>query len=299
MHVFITGVTGFVGSALAQRLLDCGYTVTGVGRSPEHTAIQHPQFRYLSADTTRQGPWQDAVGEAQAVINLAGTSIFHRWTDSSKDNMRSSRIQTTRNVVEALPSGKSVTFCSASGVGFYGSRGGDILTEREPSGEDFLAKMSVDWELEAGRASDKGARVAVMRFGVVLGRHGGALAKMLPAFKSFVGGPIGPGTQWFSWIHLDDIVGAVLFAFEHDSVEGPVNFCAPNPVRNRDLAKAIGEVLRRPAFLSAPAFAVRLALGEFGSVLLDSQRAIPGKLLDCGYDFRYAHIRDAVAASVA
>lgn len=299
MHVLITGATGFVGSALARWLLDGGHAVTGVGRSSANPAVHHPQFRYLSADTTRQGSWQDAVGEAQAVVNLAGTNIFHRWTDATKEVMRSSRIRTTRNVVEALPPGASVTLCSASGVGFYGSRGDDVLTEREPSGDDFLAKLSVDWEREAMRASEKGARVVLMRFGVVLGQQGGAMAKMLPAFKSFVGGPLGPGTQWFSWIHLEDVLGAVRFAFEHAAVQGAVNFSAPNPVRNRDLAKSIGEVLHRPAFMPAPAFAVRLALGEFGSVLLDSQRAIPQKLLDCGYRFKYPEIRDAVAACAA
>ena len=229
-----------------------------------------------------------------AVVNLAGKSIFRRWSKSYKKEIYDSRILTTRNVVDALPTDRSVTLCSASGAGYYGNRGDDLLKEDEKAGDDFLASVSVDWEAEAFKGSDKGVRVAVMRFGVVLGKGGGALAKMIPAFKSLVGGPIGSGTQWFPWMHLTDLMAAMLFIFKHPQVSGPLNFCAPNPVRNRGLAKTLGEVLGRPAIMPAPAFMIRMVLGEFGNVLLDSQHTIPDKLLTYGFEFQYPDIRSAL-----
>jgi uncharacterized protein (TIGR01777 family) len=234
-----------------------------------------------------------------AVVNLAGKSIFRRWSKSYKKEIYGSRILTTRNVVDALPTDRSVTLCSASGAGYYGNRGDDLLNEDEKAGDDFLASVSVDWEAEAFKGTDKGVRVAVMRFGVVLGKGGGALAKMIPAFKAFVGGPIGSGTQWFPWMHLTDLMAAMLFIFEHPQVSGPLNFCAPNPVRNRGLAKTLGEVLGRPAIMPAPAFMIRMVLGEFGNVLLDSQHTIPDKLLTYGFEFQYPDIKSAIRAVVA
>jgi uncharacterized protein (TIGR01777 family) len=198
-----------------------------------------------------------------------------------------------------LPADKNITFCSASGAGYYGNRGDDILKEDDKSGDDFLASVSMDWENEALQAADKGIRVAIMRFGVILSKHGGAMAKMLPAFKSFVGGPLGSGNQWFPWMHIDDLMAAIEFIIENQEVSGPLNFCAPNPARNRDLAKAIGAVLKRPSFMPAPAFMIRMAMGEFGNVLLDSQRTVPDKLLQYGFKFKYADIKSAIQAVVS
>jgi uncharacterized protein (TIGR01777 family) len=298
VKVFITGGLGFVGSHLIPHLLNRNYHVTAVGRSARQDSIVHDNFHYLAADTTRPGSWQAALEDADAVINLAGVSIFKRWTQKYKKEIRDSRLLTTRNVVSALPAGKSITFCSASGAGYYGNRFDDVLDDDQPPGDDFLARLSIDWENEALRAAAKDVRVVAMRFGVVLARNGGALSKMIPAFKAFMGGPMGNGRQWFPWIHLDDLIAALMFVLEHPQTGGPFNFCAPEPVTNRDLAAALGKILRRPAFMPAPAFVMRLILGEFSQVLLGSQRTVPRKLLDYGFEFEYPDIGKALAAIV-
>ena len=298
MNIFITGGSGFVGSNLAKLLLQRGHQVTAIGRSEPQHRFDRENYRFVAADTTCKGPWQKELADADAVVNLAGATIFRRWTEKYKKQIYDSRILTTRNVVEALPSGTNLTLCSASGAGYYGSRGDDVLKEDESAGRDFLAGVSIDWEKEALLASAKGVRVAVMRFGVILGKNGGAMSKLIPAFKLFVGGPLGDGNQWFPWLHLDDLTAAILFALEHPEVSGPLNFCAPNPVRNRELAQALGEVLSRPSFMPAPAFMIRLAMGEFGDVFLGSQRTVPDKLLNHGFSFQYPEIKEAIRAIV-
>jgi uncharacterized protein (TIGR01777 family) len=279
-------------------LLSRGHKVSAVGRSTDQHRIRHEDYRYISADTTQPGKWQNEVEEAEAVVNLTGATIFKRWTANYKKMIYNSRILTTRHVVAALPEGRKITLCSASGAGYYGNRGDDILKEDEGVGHDFLADVSRDWEKEALQAAAKGARVAVMRFGVVLGKNGGALAKMIPAFKMFVGGSLGSGNQWFPWMHLEDLMAAILFIVEHQDVGGPLNFCAPNPVRYRELAKTLGDVLSRPTFMPAPAFMIRLAMGEFGDVFLGSQRTIPDRLLKHGFSFQYPDIKGAIQAVV-
>jgi uncharacterized protein (TIGR01777 family) len=295
MKIFITGGSGFIGSNLCDYFLRQGHQVTAVGRSPGQK-ISHKNYRYISADTTQAGEWQKALKDVNAVVNLAGKTIFKRWSESYKKLIYDSRVLTTRNVVNALSEGKYITLCSASGAGYYGNRGDDLLNEEEKYGNDFLAGVSVDWEKEAFQAAEKGTRVVAMRFGVILGKDGGALAKMIPAFKFLVGGPIGSGNQWFPWMHLDDLMAAITFVLSHEEIRGPLNFVAPNPVRNRELAKALGKVLKRPAVMPAPAFMIRLALGEFGKVLLDSQRAVPAKLLKYGFRFQYPDIEEALRA---
>ncbi|UCF94779.1 MAG: TIGR01777 family oxidoreductase [Desulfobacterales bacterium] len=298
MKIFITGGAGFIGTNLARYLLSQGHHVTAVGRPSSPRRLQHENWLYIAADTTQEGPWQDALQDTDAVVNLAGASIFKRWTAGYKKRIYDSRILTTRNLVKALPDGRQLTLCSASGAGYYGNRADDILKEDEPPGDDFLAAVAVDWEKEAWAAAAKGVQVVMMRFGVVLGRNGGALAKMIPAYKSFLGGPIGDGRQWFSWIHVEDVIAAIVFAFDHPGIRGPVNFGAPQPVTNRDLAESLGQVLKRPSFMPAPAFMIRLALGEFGSVLLASQRIVPDKLLSHGFQFSYPNIKNALQAAV-
>ena len=294
MKILITGGSGFIGSNLSKYLLSGGHKVTAVSRSADQHRIRHENYRYITADTTRPGSWQKEAEETEAVVNLTGASIFKRWTASYKKMIYNSRILTTRHVVAALPEGRAVTLCSTSGTGYYGNRGDDILREDESVGRDFLAGVSLDWEKEAQRATAKGVRVAVMRFGVVLGKNGGALAKMIPAFKLFVGGSMGSGNQWFPWIYLEDLMAAILFILEHQDVSGPLNFCAPNPVRYRELAKTLGEALGRPSFMPAPAFMIRLAMGEFGDVFLASQRTIPDQLLQHGFSFQYPDIKSAI-----
>jgi uncharacterized protein (TIGR01777 family) len=294
MNVFITGGLGFVGRNLSKFLLQKGNRVTAVGSRKNPALIDHPDFRYISADTTQTGAWQQELGDQQVIINLAGKSIFTRWTEKSKKQIMDSRILTTRNLVGALPAGSPMVFCSTSAVGYYGSRGDDVLTEEAAPGDDFLAAVGKNWEQEALQAQTKGVRVVLTRFGIVLHRDGGAMAKMVPAFRFFLGGPLGSGEQWFPWIHMHDLLSAYKWVIENSEVSGPVNFCAPQPVRNRELVKKLGIALNRPAFMPAPAFMIKLLLGEFGESLLNSQRAIPAKLQKIGFKFRYADMDSAL-----
>ena len=298
MKILITGGSGFVGSNLATLLLSKGHQVIAIGRSEPRHRLDRENYHFVAADTTCKGPWQKEVADSDAVVNLAGATIFKRWTKNYKKKIYDSRVLTTRNVVEALPSGTNLTLCSASGAGYYGSRGDDVLKEDERAGSDFLAGVSIDWEKEALLASTKGVRVAVMRFGVILGKNGGAMSKLIPAFKMFVGGPLGDGNQWFPWLHLDDLLAAIVFVLERPEVSGPLNFCAPNPIRNRQLAQTLGAVLSRPSFMPAPAFLIRLTMGEFGDLFLGSQRTVPDKLLSHGFSFQYPDIKGAIQAVV-
>ena len=295
MKIFMTGGTGFVGTYLAKRLISEGQAVTILTQALSGTELKLTELSYLTGNPTTKGKWQEAVRDHDAIINLAGASIFSRWTPEQKRILLSSRIETTRNLVAALPdSAKHITFFSTSAVGYYGFHEDEELIESSPSGEDFLAKLAHDWEQEALRAQDKGARVIITRFGIVLGKNGGALGQMIPLFKYFLGGPLGSGRQWFSWVHMHDLAEAVIFLLSHKDISGPVNLCSPNPLRNKDLGDAIGKVLQRPSFMPTPGFMIRLILGEFGDVLLKGQRVIPQRLLEAGFKFRYPDIEEAL-----
>ena len=294
MKVLITGGLGFVGTQLSNRLLKGGHQVTVVDHSTQPRPYTPQEVTYVAADTTMPGTWQEEVAVQDAVINLAGASIFRRWTAQTKQLMYDSRIRTTRNVVDAMPAKKGALLCSTSAVGYYGFSGDEELVEEDEPGTDFLARLAADWEKEALKAEDKGVRVIITRFGLVLGKTGGVLGQMIPLFNKFVGGALGSGNQWFSWIHMEDLLSAFLFVFNNKDISGPVNFCAPNPVRNRDLAKALGEVLKRPSFVPTPAFMLRLVLGEFGSVVLEGQRVLPSRLLRYDFAFKYPEIREAL-----
>jgi len=294
MNILITGGLGFVGTQLSIRFLGRGHRVTVVDHAPQPRPYTPQEVKYVPADTTVPGAWQGEMEAQHAVINLAGTSIFTRWTKKTKQLIYDSRILTTRNVVEAMPAGKETLLCSTSAVGYYGFRDDGELTEADNPGSDFLARVCTDWEKEAGKAADKGARVVITRFGIVLGKTGGALGQMVPLFKIFAGGPQGTGRQWFSWIHMDDLLDAFVFVFDNKTIHGPVNFCSPNPVRNKDLARALGQVLSRPSFLKTPSFMLRVILGEFGSMILQGQRVIPARLLEHGYTFYHPEIFGAL-----
>ena len=291
MKIFITGGTGFVGKSLAPALVRRGHEVTILTRSGKG---EPGGASLVEGDPTQRGGWQSAVKEHDAIINLAGASIFSRWTDAAKKKIRESRLLTTRNLVEALEGARVKHFFSTSAVGYYGFHGDEVLTEESPPGNDFLAQLGRDWEKEAREAEKKGCRVVITRFGIILGEKGGALGQMIPLFRKYLGGSLGAGNQWFSWIHLEDLTSAFLFLLEHVEFSGPVNFTAPNPVRNRELAKAIGKAMGRPSFLPAPGFMLKLLLGEFGSILLEGQRVIPQKLLKSGFQFRYPEIEQAM-----
>jgi uncharacterized protein (TIGR01777 family) len=290
----MTGGSGFIGKHLTDYLLSKGHQVTAIARSSDRKLIRHKNFQYISADATQGGIWQEALQGKDAAVNLAGVSIFKRWTPANKKHIYDSRILSTRNLVDSLPPNNGFVLSSTSAVGCYGNRGDDLLTEREPFGNDFLAGVSRDWEAEAFAAEEKGVRVVAMRFGIVLGKNGGAMKKMVPPFRFFVGGPLGNGMQWFPWIHIDDLISAIMFVLENEGINGAVNFCSPNPVRNGDFARTMGHVLKRPAFMPVPAFFIRLFLGELGSSFLSSQRTVPDKLLAHGFNFQYPDIKEAV-----
>jgi uncharacterized protein len=296
VKILITGGTGFVGTQLTSHLIKDNYEVTILSRSAKPTGEIPKGISYLQGDPTQQGSWQEAIKNHDAVINLAGASIFAKWTEEHKKAIRESRVSTTRNIVEGIPSHpqKQFTFFSTSAVGYYGFCGDEDLTEESPHGDDFLARIASEWEGEALKAEEMGARVVITRFGIIMGEKGGALAQMIPLFRKFIGGPIGSGRQWFSWVHIKDLAEAFVFLMKHPEISGPVNVCSPNPVRNKDLAKALGRALHRPSFMPAPGFMIKLVLGEFGSVILEGQRVIPKRLLDKGFVFQYADIDQAL-----
>lgn len=296
MKIWITGGTGFVGQRLSALLLDQGHGVVAVGSRPAFEEIRHGNFRYVSADTSFEGSWQEGIREADAVVNLTGRPIFGYWTERTKARIYESRVATTRNIAAALAGdpGRERVLVSTSGVGYYGDRGDEILTEASSRGEGFLADLSRDWEAAALAAGDHGVRVVTARFGVVLDPGGGALKQMLPPFRLGLGGPLGDGRQWFPWIHMDDLVAALVFALTESRVSGPVNLTAPNPVQNRDFARALGRVLLRPALMPVPGFMIKTALGEMGRVLLASQRVLPVRLLDSGFRFQYPDVAPAL-----
>jgi hypothetical protein len=300
MNIFVTGGTGFVGRSLVSRLVGEGHTVTVLSRSERASDRLPHGTSIVLGDPTEPGVWQESVKGQDCIINLAGTSIFSRWTPEIKKLMRESRISTTRSVVDAIEPvrERDVLLFSTSAVGYYGFHGDEELTEESPPGDDFLAQVAVEWENEALRAEEKGARVVITRFGIVLGEGGGALGKMISIFRWFLGGPLGSGDQWFSWIHMGDLVGAFVFLMAHREISGPVNLTSPNPVRNSELTRALGKAMHRPSFLPAPGFMLKLLLGEFGSVLLEGQRVIPRKLLDGGYVFVYPEIDGALQSVI-
>lgn len=295
MKIFITGGLGFVGSHLSRALLEDGHVVTAVGRRRRPAnMVHHSRFRYLAADTTRGGSWQDQLPGHDVVINLAGRSIFNFWTRRAKKQIYDSRIFTTRNIVAALSGNGRTLLISTSAVGYYGDRGEEILKESASPGDDFLSMVGLDWEREALKADSGNTRVVLTRFGIVLARGGGAMAKMIPIYKMGLGGRLSTGRQWFAWIHLKDLIDVYRFVIDHPEISGPVNCCAPHPVRNKDLAETLAGQLNRPTMFPIPAFAVKAVLGEFGASLLCSQRAKSDVLETSGFEFTYPEISAAL-----
>jgi uncharacterized protein (TIGR01777 family) len=297
MKIFITGGTGFVGTYLTKELTAQGHQVTLLTRAIKPGRPLPPGASFLEGNPKEPGHWQKAVGEHQAFINLAGASIFNRWTEASKKEMRDSRILTTRNLVSALADRKGLEtiLLSTSAVGYYGFHEDEAVTEETPPGSDFLALMARDWEAEARKAEAFGVRVIRCRFGIVLGERGGALDRMIPLFSKGLGSPLGSGKQWFPWIHQQDLTQILLFLLEQKEAEGPVNCASPNPVRNKELTRILAEVLGKPAFLPAvPGFMLKIILGEFGNVLLKGQKVLPQKLLSLGFRFEFPALREAL-----
>jgi uncharacterized protein len=296
MKILITGGTGFVGSFLTTWLILDGHKVSVLSRNEKAGKALRSDIHLIPGDPAVKGAWQRTIKDYDVIINLAGASIFGRWTDRQKKLIKESRINSTRNIVEALDANpfKAVTLFSASAVGYYGFHGDEELTEEAPPGDDFLATVTQEWEEEALKAKQKGARVCIMRFGIVLEANGGVLGRMIPLFKNFLGGSIGNGTQWFSWVHIDDLTGAFSFLLKHPELSGPFNICSPTPVRNKELAKTIGKALHRPSLIPMPGIMVNLVLGEFGSVILKGQKVLPRRLLENGFIFKYQSIAEAI-----
>jgi uncharacterized protein (TIGR01777 family) len=275
--------------------------VTVLCRPGEHPPDLPEGTKSLEGDPTRPGPWQDEAARHDTFINLAGASIFSRWTKQQKALIRESRMATTRHLVDAVErrKGSPATLFSTSAVGYYGFTGDEELTEECPAGDDFLAGVAAEWEREAKKAEASGARVVITRFGIVLGPGGGALGQMIPLFRWGLGSPLGSGRQWFSWIHIDDLCRVFLFLMEHTEIAGPVNCTAPMPVTNRGLTRALAAALSRPVILPpVPAAVIRVVLGEFSQVLVRGQRVVPGRLMNAGFDFEHPDIEGAVRSAL-
>lgn len=294
MRVFVTGATGLVGRAVCGALLEHGHTVMALSRRGGAASRLPAGVRGIEGDPSVPGAWQEDLARCDGCVHLAGEPVAEgRWTEGKKRRIRESRVRSTANVAAVLRARGPGVLVSGSAVGFYGSRGDEVLDEGSAPGADFLAGVTRDWEQAAEGAAAR-ARVVLLRTGIVLAREGGALPKLVRPFRLFAGGPLGTGESWQPWIHVADEVGLVLFALEDPRVRGPLVATAPEPVRSRDMAKAIGRVLGRPSALAVPSVALRLALGEVAGVLLASQRAVPRKALDLDYRFRFRDVEAAL-----
>jgi uncharacterized protein len=298
MRLVVTGASGFIGPFLCARLLEKGHTLTLLTRvAPRDSSTATKRWLHWTPGTP--GDWEKVVDGADGVINLAGEPIAaKRWTEHQKRKIHTSRIETTHSLVEAIAKAqkKPALLLNASGIGYYGPHGDETLTEKAAAGTDFLSTVCRDWEEEAKKAESLGVRVIRLRTGIVLGPGGGALAKMIPPFKFFVGGPLGSGSQWMSWIHLEDEVGLMLYLIENSQTYGPINATAPNPVTMKEFCQTLGRVMGRPSWAPVPAFALRLMLGELAGMLLTGQRVIPAAAHRLGYHFRYANLYEALEA---
>ncbi len=283
MNVLVTGATGFIGSHLTRRLEAAGHTVLVVSR--------RPGARYTWSDESLAR----GVAHADAVVHLAGENLTNRrWTAAQKERLRSSRLVNTRKLAALVAARKPSAFVSGSAVGYYGANADDVLREGAPQGDDFLARLCGDWEMATDAAAQAGVRTAIVRTGVALGPDGGALAKMLLPFKLGVGGPVGDGRQWMSWIHVDDLAALFAFLVETPGTSGVYNGTAPNPVTMKEFASALGRALHRPAIFPVPGFVLKVALGEVADVLLTGQHVLPARALDAGFTFRFTDVNAAL-----
>jgi uncharacterized protein (TIGR01777 family) len=302
MKIAVTGATGLVGSALTKALTAENHTVIRLTRP-------HEKKRAAATPGVEDVPWDSRSGELSqagdsfregldAFINLAGAPIVEgRWTDDRKALLRSSRIDTTRGIVSVLAklNRKPRVLISASAVGFYGDRGDEILSETSAAGTGFLADLAKEWEAEARKAEQLGVRVVLVRFGIILAKEGGALLSMMAPFKFGLGGKLGTGKQWMSWVALEDVVAIIYKALHDDSIAGPLNVVAAEPVRNAEFTQVLADVMHRPAIFAAPAFVLRLAMGEMANeALLASERVVPEALQRHGYKFLHTDLRETL-----
>ncbi len=300
MRLVVAGGTGFIGSALCVRLMDLGHSLTILSRKRSPGPILSNKD-WITWQPGSPGPWEEAIDGVDGVINLAGEPIARRWSQSVKEEIRASRVNTTRDLVTAIGKAKARPkfLLNSSAVGYYGPRGDEPITEDAGPGSDFLSRVCVVWEEEAKRAEAFGVRVILLRTGVVLGKGGGALVKMVPPFKLFIGGPLGTGTQWMSWIQMEDEIGLMVHLIQNSEVMGPINATAPGQVTMKEFCQTLGKVLRRPSWAPVPSFALRVLMGEMADMLLTGQRVLPGKSQDSGYAFKYPNLLEALKASLA
>jgi len=298
MKILVTGASGFVGRALCQKLKEKGHAIGVLTRNEDRTRQSLPNMdSYTAWDPENEPAPQVALKDHDAIIHLAGENVAGRWSKAKKAKIFSSRDLGTQNLIKGLEqcaNDAPKTLISASAIGYYGERGDDELPEEEQSGDDFLAKVCAAWENAARAAEKLGVRTIRVRIGIVLGEGGGALDAMLLPFKLGAGGPLGSGQQWWSWIHRADLVDLLCHALENPQISGAINGTAPHPVRQKDFATTMGKVLRRPAFLPGPAFAIRLAVGEFSCELLSSKKVLPKAALAAGFEFTYPELQPAL-----
>ena len=298
MRLVITGATGFIGSALCAALLQRGHALTLLTRgSPRDANTGTKRWLHWTPGALRE--WDAALDGVDGVINLAGEPIAERrWTDAQRRRIEKSRMDATRSLVQACAKAKRRPnfLISASAVGYYGAHGDETITEASEPGKDFLSALCRDWEEEANKAEELGIRVVRLRIGIVLASGGGALAKMARPFKFFVGGSLGSGQQWMSWIHREDLVGLIFHVVDHSEIHGAVNATAPNPARNEEFSKTLAKVMGRPCWARVPGVALKAAFGDMAEMLLTGQRVLPIVAEKSGYRFRYSELRSALEA---
>lgn len=296
MHILVSGSSGLIGSAFLRFLREQRHSATLL-RRPETKLHDEQKFGYMGWDPDNGHMDAEGIHRMDAVVHLAGENIAGRWTAARKARIRDSRVKSTRLIAETIASRPEPpkVLVSASGIGFYGNRGDELLDEASPAGKGYLAEVCQEWEAATEPARKAGIRVVNIRIGVVLDAHGGALGKMLLPFKLGLGGVIGSGRQYWSWVHVADVVGAIWHAIETESLAGPLNAVAPTPATNREFTKALGAALGRPTIFPMPAFAAKLALGEMAeSLLLSSARVAPKRLTAAGYQFRFPELEGAL-----
>jgi uncharacterized protein len=300
MRLVVTGATGFIGTPLCARLIEQGHTLTLFTRgSPRDAGSASKRWIHWTPGSLRE--WGTALNGADGVINLAGEPIAEKkWTHLQRHRIETSRVDGTNSLVQAIARAavRPKFLISASAVGYYGPRGDETVTEETPPGDDFLSFVCREWEEEAKKAEELGLRVARLRTGIVLGSGGGALAKMVEPFKFYVGGALGSGQQWMSWIQLEDHIRLILELIENTQASGALNATAPNPVRNKEFCQTLGKVLHRPCWAPVPGFALRLVLGDMADMLLTGQRVVPAAAQKLGFQFRYPTLEEALRASI-
>ena len=302
MKVCVTGATGTIGRALVSALLERADEVTVLSRDPARAQSTLGEVEAFEWSKPKSEPApRDALWGQDGVVHLLGEPVAQRWSEDARREIRDSRVLSTRNLVEGLRASepRPSVLVSQSASGWYGPHGDEPLDESAPAGEgDFLADVVAAWEREAWAAEEElGMRLVLTRTGVVLSESGGALAKMLPPFKLGLGGPVAGGRQYVPWVHLDDVIGAILFCLENEQASGPVNLTAPEPATNRELSKALGRVLGRPAVTPVPGFTLKLLYGEMSSIVTTGARAVPRRLTRLGYEFRRPALEDALRAA--